>query len=48
MMKFADYAPIIFISAKSGQRVTKLLELARQAYEERKQAHIDVGAESLL
>lgn len=37
MMKFADYAPIVFISAKSGQRVTKLLELARQAYEARKQ-----------
>ncbi|HYP27147.1 MAG TPA: ribosome biogenesis GTPase Der [Blastocatellia bacterium] len=36
MMKFADYAPIIFISAKSGQRVTKLLELARRAYEERR------------
>lgn len=35
MMKFADYAPIVFISAKSGQRVTKVLELARQAYEER-------------
>jgi len=36
MMKFADYAPIIFISAKSGQRVTKLLEVARKAYEERR------------
>jgi GTPase len=35
MMKFAAYAPIVFISAKSGQRVTKLLELARQAYEAR-------------
>jgi GTP-binding protein len=35
MMKFADYAPIVFISAKTGQRVTKILELARQAYEER-------------
>ncbi len=35
MMKYADYAPIIFISAKTGQRVTKLLEIARQAYEER-------------
>jgi len=33
--KFADYAPIVFISAKSGLRVTKLLELARRAYEER-------------
>ena len=36
MMKFADYAPIIFVSALSGQRVTKLLEVARKAYEERK------------
>jgi len=35
MMKFADYAPIVFISAKSGLRVTKLLELARQANDER-------------
>ncbi|HXG66668.1 MAG TPA: ribosome biogenesis GTPase Der [Blastocatellia bacterium] len=35
MMKFADYAPIVFISARTGQRVTKLLELARMAYEER-------------
>lgn len=35
MMKFAAYAPIIFISAKSGLRVTKLLELARQANEAR-------------
>jgi GTPase len=35
MMKFADYAPVVFISAKTGQRVTKLLELARQANEER-------------
>jgi GTP-binding protein len=35
MMKFADYAPVAFISAKTGQRVTKLLELARQANDER-------------
>jgi GTP-binding protein len=35
MMKFADYAPIAFVSAKSGLRVTKLLELARHAFEER-------------
>ena len=35
MMKFADYAPIVFVSAKSGLRVTKLLELARQAHQER-------------
>jgi GTP-binding protein len=35
MTKFADYAPIVFISAKSGLRVTKLLGLARRAHEER-------------
>jgi GTP-binding protein len=35
MMKFADYAPIVFISAKSGLRVTKVLDLARRAFEER-------------
>jgi len=32
MTKFADYAPVVFISAKTGQRVTKLLELALQAH----------------
>ena len=37
MMKFAAYAPIVFISAKSGQRVPKLLDLARQAYDARRQ-----------
>ncbi len=35
MMKFASYAPIVFISAMTGQRVMKLLELARSANEER-------------
>ena len=35
MMKFADYAPIVFVSAKSGLRVTKLLDLARHAHQER-------------
>jgi GTP-binding protein len=35
MMKFADYAPIVFISAKTGLRVTKLLDIARRAYEAR-------------
>jgi GTP-binding protein len=35
LMKFADYAPIIFVSAKTGQRVTRLFELARAAYRER-------------
>jgi GTP-binding protein len=36
MMKFADYAPVVFISALSGQRVTKVLELARRAHEARR------------
>jgi GTP-binding protein len=36
LMKFADYAPIVFVSAKTGQRVTRLLELARQAFHERR------------
>lgn len=36
MMKFADYAPVVFVSAKTGQRVTKLLELARRAAEARR------------
>ncbi len=35
MMKFADYAPIVFVSARSGLRVTKLLEIARHAHQER-------------
>ncbi|MEK6302475.1 MAG: ribosome biogenesis GTPase Der [Acidobacteriota bacterium] len=35
MMKFADYAPVVFVSAKTGLRVTKLLELARHANQER-------------
>ncbi|HMG35966.1 MAG TPA: ribosome biogenesis GTPase Der [Blastocatellia bacterium] len=35
MIKFADYAPVVFVSAKTGQRVAKLLELASQAYTER-------------
>jgi len=35
MMKFADYAPVLFISAKSGQRTEKLLEAARHAQEGR-------------
>jgi GTP-binding protein len=36
MMKFADYAPVVFVSAKSGLRVTKLLELAQRAHTERR------------
>jgi GTP-binding protein len=35
MMQFADYAPIVFISAQTGQRVTQLLALARRAHQER-------------
>jgi len=31
MMKFADYAPVVFISAKTGRSVAKLLGLAREA-----------------
>ena len=30
---FMDYAPILFISAKTGQRVDKLFPLIRQVYE---------------
>ena len=33
-LAFMDYVPILFISAKTGQRVTKVLELARHAYEQ--------------
>jgi GTP-binding protein len=35
MMKFADYAPILFISAKTGHRVEKVLDAARLAYADR-------------
>jgi GTP-binding protein len=35
MMKFAGYAPILFISAKTGHRTAKLFDLARQADEAR-------------
>jgi GTP-binding protein len=34
-MKFLDYAPMIFVSAKTGQRVTKILGLAQEAYKAR-------------
>ena len=34
-MKFLDWAPIVTISALSGQRVTKILPLAKHAYEAR-------------
>ena len=34
-LKFLDYVPILFISAKSGQRVNKVLPLALEVQEER-------------
>ena len=33
--RFLDYAPMVFVSAKSGQRVLKILEFVREAYEAR-------------
>ncbi len=36
-MKFLDWAPIVTMSALTGQRVTKLLPLVAQAYEARNQ-----------
>jgi GTP-binding protein len=35
-LKFIDYAPIVSISAKTGQRVTKILELAVDVWGERR------------
>ncbi len=35
-LKFIDYAPIVSISAKTGQRVTKVLELAVDVWGERR------------
>lgn len=32
-LQFMDYAPLLFISAKTGQRVGRLLELVRQVHE---------------
>lgn len=34
-MRFLDYAPMLFVSAKEGQRMFKTLELSRQAYDAR-------------
>ncbi|MEW6732908.1 MAG: ribosome biogenesis GTPase Der [Acidobacteriota bacterium] len=34
-MKFLDYVPIVFISALTGQRVVKLLDIAKRAYQAR-------------
>jgi GTP-binding protein len=36
-MKFLDYAPVVFISALTGQRVHRILELVAQAYDARRQ-----------
>lgn len=42
-LNFMDYVPVLFISALSGQRVSKVLPLALQVQEER-MAHIGTGA----
>ena len=34
-MRFLQYAPVIFVSAKTGQRVIRILDLVQQAYEAR-------------
>ena len=34
-LKFLDYVPVLYISALTGQRVHKVLQLAFQVYEER-------------
>ncbi len=34
-MRFLDYAPVVFVSALTGLRVTKLLDLAAEAYSAR-------------
>ena len=34
-MKYLDYAPVIFISALTGQRVTKVLDIAAKAHQAR-------------
>jgi GTPase len=36
-LKFLDYVPVLYISALTGQRVHKVLPLASQVYEERRQ-----------
>ena len=33
-LKFMQYAPVLFVSALTGQRVTRILEAARAAYEQ--------------
>ncbi|MFZ0430875.1 MAG: ribosome biogenesis GTPase Der [Acidobacteriota bacterium] len=32
-MRFLDYAPMLFVSARTGQRVDKILEIAQRAYQ---------------
>lgn len=36
-LKFVDYAPLLFISAKTHQRINKVLPLAHKIYQERQQ-----------
>lgn len=43
-MKFLDYAPVVFISALTGQRIVKLLDLADKAYKAR---HIHISTSEL-
>ncbi len=42
-LNFMDYVPILFISAKSGQRVDQVMPMALQVQEERL-AHINTGS----
>ncbi|MFQ5739981.1 MAG: ribosome biogenesis GTPase Der [Acidobacteriota bacterium] len=35
-MRFLDYAPMVFVSAKTGQRVFKLLDFVQQGYQARR------------
>jgi GTP-binding protein len=42
-LNFVDYVPILFISAKNGQRVDQVMPLALQVQEERL-AHVNTGA----
>ena len=42
-LNFMDYVPLLFISAKNGQRVDQVMPLALQVQEERL-AHVTTGA----
>lgn len=44
-LAFMSYVPMLFISAKTGQRVNKVMELAEFAYEQNWHPHIDGQAE---